>query len=111
MPIQIIGTDKCRHTRAAFRFFKERRVPFHFVDLDQRNLSEGEFQSIARAVGLEHMIDVEGKEFQRLGLKYMKYDIEAKLKEFPKLLVTPIVRHGPKAVTGNRPDAWQNLIY
>lgn len=106
MAIQIIGTNKCRDTRAAIRFFKERRIPFHFVDLDERDLSEGEFKSIARAAGLEGMIDTEGREYQRLGLKHMTFDIESKLRGNPRLLKTPIVRSGPRAAIGSRPDVW-----
>jgi arsenate reductase len=49
MPIiQIFGTNKCQNTRAAQRFFKERRVPVQFIDLTEKGLSEGEFQSIKR---------------------------------------------------------------
>lgn len=110
MSLQIIGTNKCQATRAAVRFFKERRVPFHFVDLNERELSDGEFKSIARAVGLENMIDTEGREYGRLGLKYMSFDLETKLMENPKLLKTPIVRSGPNAVAGNDPEAWKKLI-
>jgi len=107
--IQIIGTNKCRHTRTAVRFFKERRIPFHFVDLSQRELSNGEFSSIARAVGLENMIDTEGREYQRLGLKYMTFDMESKLRENSKLLKTPIVRCGSKAAGGYDPEAWKSF--
>lgn len=110
MALQIIGTNKCQATRAAVRFFKERRIPFHFVDLDQRDLSDGEFRSIARAVGLENLVDTEGKEYQRLGLKYMNIDIESKLRENPKLLKTPIVRSGPKAAVGPDPEAWKQFL-
>jgi arsenate reductase-like glutaredoxin family protein len=110
MPIQIIGTKKCQATRAVVRFFRERRIPFHFVDLDERDLSAGEFKSIARTVGLESMIDTEGKEYQRLGLKHMTFDIESKLRGNPRLLKTPIVRSGPKAVAGNRPEIWSELL-
>lgn len=104
--IQIIGTNKCQATRAAIRFFKERRIPFHFVDLNERDLSDGEFQSIARAVGLQNLIDTEGREYELLGLKYQTFDLEARLKENPRLLRTPIVRHGSKAAVGRDPEAW-----
>ncbi len=110
MSLQIIGTNKCQATRAAIRFFKERRVPFHFVDLNERDLSDGEFQSIIRAVGLKNMIDRQGQEYQRLGLGYMTFDIEQKLKENPRLLRTPIVRSKNKAVVGHDPEAWMKLI-
>jgi arsenate reductase-like glutaredoxin family protein len=108
--IQIFGTSKCRDTRAAQRFFKERRVAFHFVDLDQKELSAGEFESVKRVVGLENMIDREGKEFARQGLQYQRFDIEAALKRNPRLLRTPIVRNGKLATTGYQPELWITWI-
>ena len=36
MDVQIFGTAKCKNTQKALRFFKERRVGVHFVDLNQR---------------------------------------------------------------------------
>lgn len=110
MAIQIFGTNKCQATRAAVRFFKERRAPFHFVDLDQRALSPGELSSLARAVGLANLIDTEGQEYQRLNLKYQRYDIEQTLLENPRLLKTPIVRRGREAVLGCQPEVWQRWL-
>ena len=110
MPIQIIGTKKCQATRAAIRFFRERRVPFHFVDLDQKELSAGEFESIKRAAGLEAMIDREGQEYQKQQLRYQQFDIEAVLKRNPRLLKTPIVRNGKLATAGNRPELWKQWL-
>ncbi len=108
--IQIFGTSKCQHTRAAMRFFKERRIAFHFVDLAEKELSPGEFESIRRAVGLEQMIDREGKEFQKQQLQYLTFDIEAALKRNPKLLKTPIVREGKRATTGYQPEVWKQWL-
>ncbi|HTY09171.1 MAG TPA: ArsC/Spx/MgsR family protein [Candidatus Edwardsbacteria bacterium] len=110
MAIQIFGTNKCQRTRAALRFFKERRVAFHFVDLAVKELSPGEFESVRRAVGLEAMIDRGGKEFARQGLQYQRFDIEAALKRNPGLLNTPIVREGQRATTGYQPEAWAAWI-
>ena len=110
MAIQIFGTSKCRDTRAAQRFFKERRVPFHFVDLDQKELSAGEFESIKRAAGLEAMLDREGREAQKQQLQYQRFDIEAVLKRNPRLLKTPIVRNGKLATAGNRPELWKQWL-
>jgi arsenate reductase (glutaredoxin) len=111
MPIiQIFGTSKCQNTRAALRFFKERRVSVQFVDLNEKGLSEGEFQSIKRAVGLEKMMDTEGKEYQRQNLKYQRFDIEAKLKENPLLIKAPVVRQSPKATVGYEPEIWKQWL-
>jgi hypothetical protein len=38
MNIQIIGTKKCNETRKAERFFKERRISFHFRDLSEKGI-------------------------------------------------------------------------
>ena len=121
MPIiQIFGTSKCQNTRAALRFFKERRVEVQFVDLNEKGLSEGEFQSIKKAVGLENMLDREGKEYQKQNLKYITFDVEAKLKGNNLLIKTPVVRHIPsssakatadkKATVGYEPETWKMWI-
>ena len=110
MPIQIFGTSKCRRTRAALRFFKERRVAVHFVDLGEKELSAGEFESVKRAAGLDNMIDREGKEFARQGLHYQRFDIEAVLKRNHGLLNTPIVRNGCLATAGYQPEVWITWI-
>jgi arsenate reductase len=110
MAIQLFGTSKCQQTRAALRFFKERRVAVHFVDLQVKELSPGEFESVKRAAGLDNMIDREGKEFVRQGLQYQRFDIEAALKRNPGLLKTPIVRNGKLATTGYQPEVWKTWI-
>ncbi len=51
MNIQIFGTKKSSDTRKAERFFKERGIKFQFVDLKEKAMSKGEFQSVMQAVG------------------------------------------------------------
>ncbi len=105
--LQIIGTRDSADTRKAERFFKERRVPFAFVDLKERPLSPGELESIARAVGADALLDRESRAFQRAGLAHLVYDpLEEALKN-PLLLRLPIVRRGQEAVAGYDPRAWQ----
>jgi len=118
--IQIFGTVKCRDTRAAQRYFKERRVKFQFIDLNEKALSRGELNSVSRAAGIENLIDTEGKEYQRQNLKYQKYDTEQVLLENPKLFKTPIVRLSPssfaramadkKATVGYQPEIWKQWL-
>lgn len=108
--IQIFGTNKCQDTRAAQRFFKERRITFQFIDLNEKGLSQGELNSVKQAVGLENLLDTEGKEYQKQNLKYMRYDIEQVLLENPKLFKTPIVRNGRLATLGYQPDIWKKWL-
>jgi arsenate reductase-like glutaredoxin family protein len=105
--IQVIGARDSSDTRKAERWFKERRVPFAFVDLRERPLSPGELESIARAVGADALLDRESKAFQRAGLAHRIFDpLEEALKN-PLLLRMPIVRRGREAVAGYDPQAWQ----
>ena len=53
MALQVFGTRKCAITRKAERFFKERDVPYHFVDLAEKGLSAGELDAVAGAIGLD----------------------------------------------------------
>ena len=107
MNIQIFGTRKCQETRKAERYFKERRIPFQFIDLTQKGLSKGELNSVKNAVGLENLIDASGKEYQRRNLKYLVHDVEEELLADALLFKTPIVRNGPRATVGYMPEVWQ----
>ena len=58
MNIQIFGIKKSADTRKAERFFKERGIKFQYVDLQEKELSKGEFASVKQAVGgIDAMID------------------------------------------------------
>ena len=60
MNIQIYGTKKCSDTRKAERYFKERGIPYHYIDLNVRGLSKGELDKIKAAVGLDNLMDKTG---------------------------------------------------
>ena len=49
MNIQIFGTKKCNDTKKAERFFKERGIKFQFIDMKEKGMSKGEFNSVAQA--------------------------------------------------------------
>ena len=108
MNIQIFGKAKCFDTKKAERYFKERRVKYQRVDLADKGLSRGEFNSVKSAVGLEAMIDnkAPGTEI----LTYLAYDAdkEEKLFENPGFIKSPIVRNGKQATVGYCPDVWKS---
>ncbi|MBM7865256.1 ArsC family transcriptional regulator [Heliobacterium gestii] len=106
MNVQIWGTKKCQDTRKAERYFKERRIKFQFIDLAVKGLSRGEFASVKSAVGLDNLIDKEGKEYGKRNLKYLVHDVEEVLMENPLLFKTPVVRNGRQATVGYRPEVW-----
>ena len=108
--IQIFGTKKSSDSRKAERFFKERGIKTQFVDMKEKGLSKGEFQSVLRAVGgLEQMIDENCKDKDLLALiKYIAEEDRAeKVLENQSVLKLPIVRNGQKATVGYQPDVWK----
>jgi arsenate reductase (glutaredoxin) len=107
MNIQIFGTLKCQDTRKAQRYFKERRIPFQFIDTTQKALSKGELKSIEAAVGIENLVDREGKTYVQKNLKYLAHDIEEELLKDASLLKTPVVRNGRDATVGYQPEVWK----
>ncbi len=110
MNIQIFGTKKSSDTRKAERFFKERGIKVQSVDLKEKGLSKGEFQSVMQAVGgLEAMIDPDCKDKDLLALiKYIAAEDKAqKVLENQSVLKQPIVRNGKQATVGYQPDVWK----
>jgi arsenate reductase (glutaredoxin) len=105
--VQIFGTGKCQDTRKAERYFKERGIAFQFINLAEKGLSRGELSRIKAAVGIDNLMDREGKEFARRNLKYLTHDVEEELLNHPLLFKTPIVRDGQKATVGYAPHVWK----
>ena len=110
MNIQIFGTKKCNDTKKAERFFKERGIKFQFIDMKEKGMSKGEFNSVAQANGgLENMINWEGKDKDLLALiKYIaEEDKLEKVLENPQVIKTPVVRNGKQSTLGYQPDIWK----
>ncbi|MEW6005793.1 MAG: arsenate reductase family protein [Stygiobacter sp.] len=108
MNIQIIGTKNCNDTKKAERFFKERRIPFHFRDLNEKGLSKGELENIIRKISLEDLLDKEGNQYKKRNLQFMVLNLEEELLNDPLLLKTPIVRNGTEVTIGYQPEVWKN---
>ncbi|WP_418627347.1 arsenate reductase family protein [Anaerosinus sp.] len=106
MNVQIFGA-KCFDTKKAQRYFKERNVKFQFINLKEKAMSKGEFNSVKQAVGgLDAMINVECKDQDTVALiKYITE--EAKVLENQQVLRTPIVRNGRIATVGYSPEVWK----
>lgn len=107
MNVQIFGTAKCFDTKKAQRYFKERNIKFQFINLKEKAMSKGEFNSVKQAVGgLDAMINVECKDQDTVALiKYITE--EAKVLENQQVLRTPIVRNGRIATVGYSPEVWK----
>ena len=111
MNIQIFGTKKSSDTRKAERFFKERGIKFQSVDIKEKGISKGEFQSVLQSAGsLDDMIDQGCKDKDLLALiKYIaEEDRVDKILENQSVLRVPIVRNGKNATIGYQPEIWKN---
>ena len=110
MDVQIFGTKKSADTRKAQRFFAERRVNVHFVDLTQRAASKGELTRFARKFGIQALIDRDSRRFADLGLAHAALSDERwleKLIDEPLLLKQPLVRCGNQLTLGTAEAAWK----
>lgn len=110
MNIQIIGTKKCKETQKAERYFKERRILFHFRDLTEKGLAKGELENISRVIPLDDLINRESKRFKDRGMQFMVFNIEEELLADPLLLKTPVVRNERLVTVGYQPDVWKDWI-
>lgn len=109
MNIQIFGKSKCFDTKKAERYFKERRIKYQSIDLLRYGMSNGEFESVLRAIGgIDNLINWDKKDPDIDLMKYMDDRIAKEDKVFDRveLMKTPIVRNGKKATVGYCPEVW-----
>lgn len=98
--LQIIGTKKCKETGKALRACKERSISFQFVNLAERSLSDGEWNSLFQAISDEDLLDTSSAYYTKQGYQYREFSIQEEIKEHPELLKTPILRTRGKAHAG-----------
>lgn len=113
MEVQVFGTKKSAETRKALRFFAERRVRTHFVDLAERAASRGELIRFAQKFGVQALVDESSRRYGELGLRTARYDDErwlAILVDEPLLLRMPLVRQGNALTLGAAEDTWKNWL-
>ena len=113
MEVQVFGRKKCADTRKALRFFAERRVKAHFVDLDVRAASPGELRRFVQKFGVEALLDREGRRFAERGLRAARYGDEAwlaRLADDPGLLRTPLVRCQQRLTIGPAEPEWRSWV-
>lgn len=111
--VQIFGIRKNQDVRKTLRFFSERRVTTHFVDLKERAASPGELQRFVQKFGIGALIDKASRRYAELGLGTVRYDDArwlTKLAEEPLILVLPLVRCQHNVTIGLREREWQAWV-
>jgi arsenate reductase-like glutaredoxin family protein len=110
--VQIFGLKGSQTTRAAERFFKERRVAIQSRDLDHKPMAPAEIRRFSDRFGLAALLDTEGKVYVDAGLKYLRMsdsDLLARIEREPKLLRLPLVRCGNLLSIGPDEGAWKAM--
>ena len=110
MEVQVFGIKKSAETRKALRFFAERRIKTHFVDLNERAASLGELRRFAQKFGVDAILDRNSKRFAELGLRQAMYSPDhwlTRLVDEPLMLRMPLVRNGNKLSVGDAEAEWK----
>jgi arsenate reductase-like glutaredoxin family protein len=110
LSVQIFGHDRDQGTRAAVRFFKERRAQIHQVDLTRKPIARGELRRFVDRLGARALLDESSKAYREGGLGYMRLDdaeIVERLLATPALLRLPLIRFGNEVAAGRHEAAWK----
>ncbi len=113
MQVQIFGIKKSSDTRKAQRFFSERRIQVHFVDMKVRAASIGELRRFAQEFGVEALLDRDSRRFADLGLRHAQLGEDRwleKLAEEPMLLKMPLVRCQNRVTVGVAEEEWEEWV-
>ncbi|HSW42656.1 MAG TPA: arsenate reductase [Patescibacteria group bacterium] len=111
--VQVFGLVDSRPTLSALRFFRERRVAVHFVDLRKKPIAPGELRRFVEHLGARACADEEGKAWSAAGLGYLRMDdaeLAARLLADVRLLRLPLVRHGAACTAGPAAATWASWL-
>lgn len=114
MEVQVFGIKKSADTRKALRFFSERRIRTHFVDLQEREIADGELQRFIQRFGVEALVDRSSKRFDELGMRHAQITSSRwieKIMAEPTLMKLPLVRRlgqPPGLTVGLAEDEWKS---
>lgn len=110
MNIQVIGTKKCKETQKGIRFLKERSMDYHFRDIQDKELSPGEWTKIFQQINCDNLLNADHPLYKKKGLSYQIFDVKETLIENPLLLRTPILRVDQKFYLGFDQKKWKEWL-
>ena len=108
--IQVFGLEDSNATRGALRFFRERRIVVHFVDLRKKPIAAAELRRFTDRLGAAALLDTDSRPYKEQGLAYLATDeagISARLLADIRLLKLPLVRYGDAVTAGKDEAAWR----
>jgi arsenate reductase (glutaredoxin) len=107
--IQVFGLADSQATRAALRFFRERRIVATFVDVRKRPIAPDELRRFVDRLGASALVDVESRAYRDAGLAQVTMDtagLVARIHADARLLRLPLVRYGDKVTVGRDEATW-----
>jgi arsenate reductase len=107
--IQVFGRDDSSATRAALRFFRERRVVVTYHDLRKRAIAPGELRRFTERLGARAVLDETAKSYRVAGLGYLSLTdagIVDRVLADAGLLRLPLVRRGDDVTAGPQEATW-----
>jgi arsenate reductase-like glutaredoxin family protein len=108
--IQVFGLEDSNATRAALRFFRERRIVVHFVDLKKKPIAAGELRRFVDRLGATALLDTQSRPYREQGLAWLSTDthgLTQRLLADSRLLNLPLVRYGEDVTAGKADDTWK----
>jgi arsenate reductase len=108
--IQVFGLDDSSATRAAIRFFRERRIIVHYVDLRKQPIAPAELRRFVDRLGATALLDTDSRAYRDAGLAWLTTDtqgIVARVHGDVRLLRLPLVRHGEQVTAGPAEATWK----
>lgn len=113
LSVQIFGKPDSQATRAAQRFFKERRFDIHFVDVNRKPMAPAELRRFIDRLGVRAVVDADSKAWRDAGLGYLRMDdqeFSERLFADQRLLKVPLVRVGNAVAAGRDEAGWKAML-
>ncbi len=111
--IQVFGREDSSDTRAALRFFRERRVVVHYSDLRKRPIAAGELRRFTERLGGRALLDETARPYLDQGLAYLSLDdagIVTRVLADQRLLRLPLIRHRHEVTVGRAEATWAGWL-
>jgi arsenate reductase len=108
--IEVFGLDDSQPTRAAVRFFRERRIVVRFVDLRKKRMDAGELRQFVSRLGAAALLETDGRSSTDTGSADITTDLGnlvARIHADVRLLRLPLVRYGDDVTVGQDEAAWR----
>jgi arsenate reductase-like glutaredoxin family protein len=111
--VQVFGAPDSQATRAAQRFFRERRVEVQLIDVRRNPMAPAELRRFVDRLGARAVADEDSRAWRDAGLGYLRMadeELAERLLADQRLLRLPLVRIGNGVSAGRDEAAWKALL-